>query len=247
MLNAHITLKPREDFQYRHAFIAVGSGSNKQIPVFYRNAAGLEMSPTSANSGVVLVHELGSWTVPIYDQLVNICTRQVHVWTPIDFQIYAFRTFNWWYVFPVIQQPTIGSRIDRIREQLGITMTQLAAGLQLQRATLYKWYRGRQPHPGNETRVAILESFAEVWSAQKLPPLRKFWDTHIPPLNLEVREVLCDPLRDASALLASLPNIRAVTRSEPPIDPYTPKKRHTAGDQPSAFEQSSPPLWEHEE
>ena len=247
MLNARITLKPRDDFQYRHAFIAVGSGSNKQAPVFYHNAAGLETSQTSANSGVVLVHELRSWTVPIYDQFASICTRQVSVWAPIDFQMYAFRTLNWWYVFPVVQQATIGSRIDRIREQLGITMTQLAASLQLQRATLYKWYQGRQPHPGNETRVATLESFGEQWSVQKLPPLRKFWDSHIPALNLKVREVLCDPLRDATALLASLPNIRAVTRPEPSIDPYTPKKRHTAGNQPSAFEQTSPPLWEHEE
>ncbi len=247
MLNARITLKPRDDFQYRYAFIAVGSGSNQQASIFYRDAAVLETLPTSANYGVVLVHELGSWAVPMCDQFVSICTRQASVWTPIDFQVYAFHAFRSWYADSVVQQPTIGSRIDHIREQLGIKMTQLAAALQLQRATLYKWYQGRQPHPGNETRVSALESFADAWSTQKLPPLRKFWDVHIPALNLEVREVLCDPLRDETALLASLPNIRAVTRPELSIDPYTPKKRHTGGKQPSAFEQTSPPLWEREE
>jgi transcriptional regulator with XRE-family HTH domain len=247
MLNARITLKPSEDFQYRYAFTAVGSGSNRRSPVFYCDSVGRETQPTSANYGVVLVHGLGSWTVAIYDQLATVCTRQVSTWTSIDLQVSAFPPLEWTCAAPTTQQPAIGSRIDRIREQLGITMIQLAAALQLQRATLYKWYQGRQPHPGNETRVCALESFAETWSAQKLPPLRKFWDAHIPALNLKVREILCDPLRNANALLASLPSIRAVTQPGPAIDPYTPHRRHAAGKQPSAFEQTSPPLWEHEE
>lgn len=145
------------------------------------------------------------------------------------------------------QDLSIGVRIDRIRERLGISMTQLAAVLHLQRTTLYKWYQGRQPHAGTEARIAAVEAFAGAWAAQALLPLGKFWDVKIPATNLRVCDVLCDPLRDQTALLALLPNIRAVTRPDPVIDPYAPRKRRSQDKQPSAFAQTAPPLWHPDE
>jgi transcriptional regulator with XRE-family HTH domain len=253
-MSAHLALKPREDFQYRHTFTAVGSGSNEQAPILYRDAYGRETQPTSANYGVIMVHEPSSWAVGT-DWLASLTTRQVFVSTSIDLPSYTLAgiigvydpALGHLHLSVPVEHPNIGARVDRIREQLGVTMTQLAAALLLQRATLYRWYQGRQPHPGNETRVAAFESLSEAWSAQQLPPLRKFWDARIPALNLKVCDVLCDPLRDANALIASLPHIRSVTQSSPTLDPYIPKARRTGVTQPSAFDQTSPPLWDREE
>lgn len=240
-----IALSPRDDFQDRHAFYAVGSGSNRTVPALYIGSGGRELQPTGPNYNVLLVHQHSS-SLPSTQLFATIFTRQVATWARLALEVWEARPFRSRSSKAPSQEIPIGSRIDRIRDQLGITMTQLAAALLLQRGTLYKWYQGRQPHPGNEARLDAIEAFAEAWAAQKLPPLRRFWAARIAGTAVRVQDVLCDPLCSETALLASLPNIRAASPADPPIDLYTPRQR-VGSLGPSAFEETAPPLWERDD
>lgn len=84
---------------------------------------------------------------------------------------------------------TPAERLERIRQALGLTVTDLAYLLNTSRPTVYAWLKGQEPRSVVHTQLIELEQQAEIIAAYELPRINKL-----------VRR----PLRSGSSLLERL-------------------------------------------
>lgn len=68
---------------------------------------------------------------------------------------------------------TPSERLERIRQALGLTVTDLASLLGTSRPTVYAWLKGQEPRPAVHTQLIGLEQQAEVIAAYELPRINK--------------------------------------------------------------------------
>jgi hypothetical protein len=79
------------------------------------------------------------------------------------------------------QSPSLVTRsLETLESQLQLTKSQLAAALQVERATLYQWFRGVQPRSRARDRIMALEQFAQAWVAAGLGSARASWHMRLP-------------------------------------------------------------------
>jgi hypothetical protein len=69
--------------------------------------------------------------------------------------------------------------LENLEGQLQLTKSQLASALQVERATLYQWFRGVQPRSRARDRIVTLEQFAREWVAAGLGSARASWHMRI--------------------------------------------------------------------
>lgn len=70
--------------------------------------------------------------------------------------------------------------IEDVELKLGLTRSQIAQALGVERATLYQWFRGAQPRPRTGDRLELVRQFAEEWSRAGLGSARAAWHLRIP-------------------------------------------------------------------
>jgi hypothetical protein len=70
--------------------------------------------------------------------------------------------------------------LETLENQLQLTKSQLASALQVERATLYQWFRGVQPRSRARDRIVMLEEFAREWVAAGLGSARASWHMRVP-------------------------------------------------------------------
>lgn len=70
--------------------------------------------------------------------------------------------------------------LETLESQLQLTRSQLASALQVERATLYQWFRGVQPRSRARDRIVALEHFAREWVAAGLGSARASWHMRTP-------------------------------------------------------------------
>jgi hypothetical protein len=69
--------------------------------------------------------------------------------------------------------------LETLEGHLQLTKSQLASALQVERATLYQWFRGVQPRSRARDRIVALEQFAREWVAAGLGSARASWHMRI--------------------------------------------------------------------
>jgi transcriptional regulator with XRE-family HTH domain len=62
----------------------------------------------------------------------------------------------------------LGLHLTRIRESLGLSMTEMADILNVSRTALYGWFNGTVPHPKQTKRINELLSFADLAAQSKI-------------------------------------------------------------------------------
>lgn len=65
--------------------------------------------------------------------------------------------------------------LHEIESSLQLTRSQLAQSLQVERATLYQWFRGALPRQKTITRIEQLSLFAKEWRQAGLGSARGYW------------------------------------------------------------------------
>ncbi|HSH48628.1 MAG TPA: helix-turn-helix transcriptional regulator [Halomonas sp.] len=104
---------------------------------------------------------------------------------------------------------TPAERLERIRQLLGLTITDLARLLDTTRPTVYAWLNGQEPRPEVHTRLIRLERQAENIAACDLPRINKLIRR-----PLRCGGSLLDRLREDDPLQPALEELQSLAQRE---------------------------------
>src|SRR5699024_10798695 len=99
--------------------------------------------------------------------------------------------------------------LERIRQLLGLTITDLARLLDTTRPTVYAWLNGQEPRPEVHTRLIRLERQAENIAACDLPRINKLIRR-----PLRCGGSLLDRLREDDPLQPALEELQSLAQRE---------------------------------
>jgi transcriptional regulator with XRE-family HTH domain len=74
----------------------------------------------------------------------------------------------------------VASSLGVIEQKTGLTRSQIAEALDVERPTLYQWLRGSQPRQPALVRIAALRDIATEWDEAALGSARSAWSMRIP-------------------------------------------------------------------
>jgi hypothetical protein len=114
---------------------------------------------------------------------------------------------------------TYARALDELKTNLGVTLTYVAHCLAMQRSAVYRWYDGRNPHPGNRARLQTLREFANRWRAARLPSLRNYWDSIVPGTTATLGKLLSSQTLDITSLNAAIDRLITGPATMPPKPP----------------------------
>jgi transcriptional regulator with XRE-family HTH domain len=92
------------------------------------------------------------------------------------------------------------SNIEDIERLLGLTRSQLAQALLVERATVYQWFRGSRPRPKTAERVDHLLSIAKAWRAAGMGSARTAWYLKLRGADRPLGELLASEPLETEAL-----------------------------------------------
>lgn len=99
-------------------------------------------------------------------------------------------------------EPLWLERLQKIESVMGLTRSQLAQALLVERATLYQWFRGAQPRPRTLARIDELSRVARAWQAAGLGSARGLWYLRPPQGQRSLGELLSADSLDLAQLHA---------------------------------------------
>ncbi len=79
-----------------------------------------------------------------------------------------------------VSETAVAGSLRIVEESLGLTRSQLAEALRVERPTLYQWLRGSQPRQGNLARLTTLRSIASDWDDVELGSASSAWSMRFP-------------------------------------------------------------------
>jgi transcriptional regulator with XRE-family HTH domain len=91
-------------------------------------------------------------------------------------------------------------RLEAIESAMGLTRSQLAQVLLVERATLHHWLRGAQPCTRSLERIDELAQVAQAWQKAGLGSARGAWYLRAPTGRLPLGELLSTGPLDQTAL-----------------------------------------------
>ena len=139
---------------------------------------------------------------------------------------------------PPFNSPWI-DHINRLREDLGLSVGALVEALGVSRQTFYDRVRGELPNSSNQVRIGTLASIASEWSALGLGPMSR--DRQLPGCSpgASLRNLLSDPNASVTDFLRLVSQLGLARRLLPPrsskprlISATTRTKRRTVGRKP---------------
>jgi hypothetical protein len=90
--------------------------------------------------------------------------------------------------------------IEEIESLLGVTRSQLAQALLVERATIYQWFRSAQPRSRTAERVDRLLTIAREWRDAGIGSARSAWYLKLPGSGRALGEMLASEPLDMDAL-----------------------------------------------
>jgi Helix-turn-helix len=106
--------------------------------------------------------------------------------------------------------------VENVEAQFGITRSQLAQALLVERATLYQWFRGAQPRPKTAERLSALQSVARAWRQANLGPARTMWHLRMRGSDQSLGELLSSEPLQVNALNKLIQDTASQPESEIP-------------------------------
>jgi transcriptional regulator with XRE-family HTH domain len=86
-------------------------------------------------------------------------------------------------------------KVEDTETLLGISRSQLAQALLVERATVYQWFRGAQPRQKTAQRLDSLLAIAKAWHDSNIGSARAAWNLHLKGADRSLGELLSsDPL-----------------------------------------------------
>ncbi len=90
--------------------------------------------------------------------------------------------------------------VEETEQLLGITRSQLAQALLVERATVYQWFRGAQPRPKTIERLDNLLAIAKAWQKSNMGSARTAWHLQLRGADRSLGELLASEPLEVGAL-----------------------------------------------
>jgi transcriptional regulator with XRE-family HTH domain len=101
---------------------------------------------------------------------------------------------------PLTKISPITNTLNDIEASLHLTRSQLSQALQVERATLYQWFRGALPRAKTIARIEQLASVAKAWSDAGLGSARGLWGAKVQGTRNTLGELLREDELDIDRL-----------------------------------------------
>lgn len=105
-------------------------------------------------------------------------------------------------------------RLDHVRREFSLTVSQLASILRVSRLAVYGWLDGRQPRAAHLGRLKALVDLADIWSKASDEPVGNLLTIPLPK-GPSLIELLQDQSIDEAAVREALITLSNVRRAKP--------------------------------